>query len=118
MDDSADVVQKVLAAAAEDNGELELPLKPERVQAMRAALIERRQLVVAPPPSPRASCRLPLASLLPRTCLGGPTAVVQVAGAGCVGVGRGAWGARSQSLHEGQRGGRWMKASCPASLLT
>lgn len=45
MDDSADVVQKVLAAAAEDNGEFELPLKPERVQAMRAALIERRQLV-------------------------------------------------------------------------
>lgn len=57
MDDSADVVQKVLAAAAEDNGEFELPLKPERVQAMRAALMERRELVVAPPPA----CRLPLA---------------------------------------------------------
>ena len=105
MDDSADVVQKVLAAAAEDNGEFELPLKPERVQAMRAALIERRQLVVAPPPSPRASCRLPLASLLPRTCLGGPTAVVQVAGAGCVGVGRGARGARAYTRASGAAGG-------------
>ena len=36
MDDSADVVQKVLAAAAEGNGEFELPLKPARVAAMRA----------------------------------------------------------------------------------
>lgn len=45
MDDSADVVQQVLAAAAEPNGEFELPLKPHRIQAMRAALVERRQLV-------------------------------------------------------------------------
>ena len=45
MDDSADVVQQVLAAAAEENGEFELPLKVERVEAMRAALVERRQLV-------------------------------------------------------------------------
>jgi hypothetical protein len=50
MDDSADVVQKVLAAAAEGNGEFELPLKPARVAAMRAALMERRELVSAPPP--------------------------------------------------------------------
>lgn len=48
MDDSADVVQKVLAAAAEGNGEFELPLKPARVAAMRAALMERRELVSAP----------------------------------------------------------------------
>ena len=46
MDDSADVVQQVLAAAAEPNGEFELPLKPHRIQAMRAALVERRQLVL------------------------------------------------------------------------
>ena len=49
MDDSADVVQKVLAAAAEGNGEFELPLKPARVAAMRAALMERRELVSSPP---------------------------------------------------------------------
>jgi len=48
MDDSADVVQKVLAAAAEGNGEFELPLKPARVAAMRAALMERRELVSPP----------------------------------------------------------------------
>jgi len=45
MDDSAEVVQQVLAAAAEADGQFELPLKPERVEAMRAALLERRQLV-------------------------------------------------------------------------
>jgi hypothetical protein len=50
MDDSADVVQKVLAAAAEGNGEFELPLKPARVAAMGVALMERRELVSPPPP--------------------------------------------------------------------
>ena len=50
MDDSADVVQQVLAAAAEQDGEFELPLKPQRIEAMRAALTERRQLVVLPAP--------------------------------------------------------------------
>ena len=48
MDDSADVVQQVLAAAAEDSGEFDLPLSAERIKAMRAALVERRQLVLFP----------------------------------------------------------------------
>ena len=47
MDDSADVVQQVLAAAAQENGEFDLPLSAERIKAMRAALVERRQLVLA-----------------------------------------------------------------------
>lgn len=45
MDDSANVVQQVLSAAAEENGEFELPLKEERIKSMRAALVERRHLV-------------------------------------------------------------------------
>jgi len=45
MDESADVVQQVLAAAAEEDGQFELPLQLARVQAMREALLERRHLV-------------------------------------------------------------------------
>jgi len=45
LDDSAEVVQQVLAAAAEEDGEFQLPLKPERIASMRAALLHRRLLV-------------------------------------------------------------------------
>lgn len=74
MDDSADVVQQVLAAAAEENGEFELPLKAERIEAMRAALVERRQLVgrLAPRALAQASCTSVAACARPNIskCLG------------------------------------------------
>jgi len=56
MDESADVVQQVLAAAAEEDGQFELPLQLARVQAMREALLERRHLVISPSSCIPESC--------------------------------------------------------------
>jgi len=45
MDDASELVQTLLSSAAEENGEFDVPLKPERVAFMRAKVKEQRELI-------------------------------------------------------------------------
>mmetsp|Transcript_38734 Transcript_38734/g.75746 ORF Transcript_38734/g.75746 Transcript_38734/m.75746 type:complete len:325 (+) Transcript_38734:1-975(+) len=45
MDDASELVQMLLASAAEENGEFDVPLKPERVAFMRNKVKEQREAI-------------------------------------------------------------------------